>query len=440
MPTPQRIITSVLRVGVCLLLASTPVASQPVSPKYWVSQLGQDISSHTYTASYYGVAKASYQLGEYYWHQQQRARALDYYRHAVTSGNADAAYRLASYIPSQRQRWLRQAADLGHYEAILKTVAETLRSDPERAQQQLDAITLTPSIQHELTHVLFNHPWLETRVQWQDIIPADNYWRAQLKLAAQLAVGNHALAADSQCHFTLALHSSGGNARSTLYHWLSKLKAHPLAEVGLCITESIEPIACMMDSKSHLECVTETGANADAQVFVVDLATLANSKRHSGSIARVRDTAMSLSSEAEFSVFIHELGHLLGLADEYAMSAPLARAFCSGQYQFSALNIVVTSAREVSLDQLDELNQRLPWLEHLQQPIAQHIVIGDDVVARLGSQDESKVGLFATDTCDGTLYQAWRPVAERTFMQQHEVGTIPELYLRLIGQRLREAH
>lgn len=447
MPTLQRVFTSILRTSLCLLLTWALVASQPINPQYWASQLDPEVSGSTYAASYYGVAEASHQLGEYYWHQQQRAQALNYFRKAVTYGSADAAYRLAAYIPSQRQRWLHQAADLGHYEAILATVEGTLRSDPERAQHQLDALGAAPQFQHELAQLLFNHPWLETNAQWEEIHPDTDAWHHQLKLAEQLAAGNYALTSENQCYFTLALFSSGGDARSTLYQWVAKLKAHSLAEVGLCLVEYIEPIACILDSNSHLECAadvttdvtTDVATDTDAQVYVVDLDTVTDLAGRSGSVARVRNTTMSISSDAEFSVFIHELGHLLGLADEYAMTAPLAHAFCSGQYRFSALNLVVTSARDVSPDALDELKQRLPWREYLQQPIAQLVSTQDGKVLSLGSQDESKIGLFAADTCDGTPYYAWRPVAEPTFMQQHEVGSIPDLYLRLIRQRLRNA-
>lgn len=458
MRTLQRTVKRVLRVGVCMLLAWVPVASQPTHVPYWVSQLGPEVSSNTYAASFYGVAEASYQLGELYWYQQHRAEALEYYRRAVAQGSAEAAFRLATYIPSQRQRWLRKAAALGHYEAILATVAVTLRTDPQRAQQQLQVIAraldtderrpqalkdeLPPEFKHELrqklTQILFNHPWLETQLRWSQLHPDNEDWRDRVQLAEQLETGSYNLVAHQPCYFTIALLSSGGDARSTLYQWINKLKAHPLAEVGLCFTEYSSPLDCRVTRHGHLDC-TEVVTDTDARVEVVDLDTLVDHTRASNSTARVLNTTMSISSAAEFAVFVHELGHLLGLADEYAMSAPLAHAFCSGQYQFSALNVVVTSAREVSRNELDALIQRVPWAEYLQQPIAQQAmqVDDDEAVLILGSQDESKIGLFATDTCAGTPYFAWRPVAEPTFMQQHEVGSIPEFYVRLIRNRLQ---
>ena len=456
-----RIVIALSRIGLALVLAYAPVASQPTDARYWASVAGPDLSSLTYTASHYGAPEASFQLGEFYWHQQQRSQALDYYRRAVNQGSADAAYRLATLIPSQQYRWLNKAATLGHHQAILSTVEATLRSDPVRAEQQLrtiaEALVVTPRAQaieapreslmvptqlrQELTWVLFNHPWLATHLRWTHLHPDTADWRKRVQLAAQLSAGNYSLATDSPCYFSFALLSSGGNARSTLYKWLDMLKAHPLGEVGLCFREYSTPISCQLNNALHLQCAG-VATHTDARIEVVDMATVDGTTAASTSIARVSNSTMSISSNADFRVFIHELGHLLGLADEYAMSTPLAQAFCSGQYEFSPLNLVVTSTREMSWDALHALQKRLPWRDALQQPIARRQSTTDsgDELLVLGSEDESKFGLFATDTCEGTPYYAWRPVAAPTFMQQHELGNVPELYIRLIRQALREAH
>jgi|GEM_PF-2878058 len=153
-------------------------------------------------------------------------------------------------------------------------------------------------------------------------------------------------------------------------------------------------------------------------------------------IANTLNGQVHISLDADADVLIHELGHTLGLADEYPMRYELAMQFCSGQFRFDPLNLKITQSDLINQQQYEDLKARLPWAEYLEQPIATKTELGGNVYWRLGSSDVSKPGLFPAATCDGTPYQAWKPVAERTFMEQHETGSVPELYLKLLQQSL----
>lgn len=152
-------------------------------------------------------------------------------------------------------------------------------------------------------------------------------------------------------------------------------------------------------------------------------------------LANARNGIVYLTAKHSALTFRHELGHALGLADEYAMRADLATAFCSGEYDFQALNIVVTSSRYVTDQEYRQLKANLPWLKRLEQEPGVQQADGD---WRLGSPGNDKIGLFPAATCENSEYYAWKPVAELTFMEQHEIGAVPELYWWLIKQAIAQ--
>lgn len=429
-----------LRIAFCISFVLVLSSSQRFDHDYWLSQLDEEVTSVTYTASYIGVAQASHQLADFYWQRDQRALGLTYYQRAVTQQDAQAAYRLAQLIPHQQHYWLQKAATLGHPEAVLSVIEQTILSDPQRASGLLHALANTSSYQPELVALLFNHPWLEVAKQWQQLGAHSARWRAKAQLADTLADDGYHLNAQRDCQFNIAVSSSGGNARSALYAWLMRLADHPLAALGLCVTEYIEPHACELSATGRIVCADlPSEYQEDAWIQVVDTQLMQTTMGLPNVLASVLNNSMTISSEADFKVFVHELGHLLGLADEYAMRQQLAQRYCAGQYQFNALNLVITPKDlYIDAETLHRLRQQLPWYDYLEQPIGEWVRTEQEgLKLQLGSTDPGKIGLFAVDTCANTGYQAWRPVAQQTFMEHHELGSIPELYIRLIDASLQ---
>jgi hypothetical protein len=150
-------------------------------------------------------------------------------------------------------------------------------------------------------------------------------------------------------------------------------------------------------------------------------------------LANTRNGVVFLHEQASALVLRHELGHALGFADEYSMHRELAAQFCAGEFNFRPLNIMVTKNDWLTNAEYKKLISQLPWQRHIEQELG---VLQPSGIWRLGSQNKEKVGLFAAETCVGTGYYAWKPLAQKTFMQQHEIGAVPELYLQLIQQRL----
>lgn len=152
--------------------------------------------------------------------------------------------------------------------------------------------------------------------------------------------------------------------------------------------------------------------------------------------AYAKANSIQLPSDASVDLLAHELAHIAGLADEYAMREPLAQNFCRGRYNHPSLNVVVTDRRYLSANELQELWQQLPWKEQVThwQQLAQPTEQG----WKLGSSTEQEFGLFQTDTCEQVGLFAWKPVAETTAMQHFDVPKWPQLYLDLMQNYLSE--
>ncbi|WP_411358774.1 hypothetical protein [Pseudidiomarina salilacus] len=142
-------------------------------------------------------------------------------------------------------------------------------------------------------------------------------------------------------------------------------------------------------------------------------------------------TQMVLPLDTDVDLMAHEVGHWLGFADEYPMSVKLAESFCQGRYQHASLNVVLTDTTEMSTGALRALWQQLPW----RNAVPDWRQLGEQQANgrwRLGSSTQQKIGLFHSPTCanvEGVF--SWKPVAEWTAMQYHDVNYWPELYLSL---------
>ncbi|RUO21193.1 hypothetical protein CWE08_06295 [Aliidiomarina iranensis] len=150
-------------------------------------------------------------------------------------------------------------------------------------------------------------------------------------------------------------------------------------------------------------------------------------------LANTRNGVVFLQRTASVHVLKHEFGHALGLADEYPMHSELARQFCNGEFNFTANNLVITDKAWLTPQEMRVFQQSLPWYDFLQQPLG---VQEPNGIWRLGSPDSGKVGLFKASTCEGTGRYAWKPVADTTWMEQHQIGNIPALYIQLIQNQL----
>lgn len=388
--------------------------SQSRDRAYWTAVFKQAPGSFAYPASAYGVGEASHFLGDIYWRRGQRAVSLSYYQRAVSQGDAGAAYALSRHIPARRDEWLRAAAELGDKQASL-TVAEALLDESPGEAYKLIAGLEPSAQQRELqASLLIRHPQLDHEQRWSQVAPDNRQWNrrrdAQRSLQSMQAL---------DCAVPVTVFSAAVGGNEALYDWLAALKEHPLNSLDMCFALGVDPSLSCGPHQGRADCRSDLAGNAGYQWFITDKG-----------IANARHTHLYLPVDASFDVLVHELAHWFGLADEYPMSAELAELFCSGRYRFDAQNIVVTPARILSEAAYQRLLADLPWGRYLKQPLATKHREG---TYELGSTDSTKIGLFAADTCQHAEgYYAWKPVAPLTFMEQHDVGRVPALYIELM--------
>jgi len=114
--------------------------------------------------------------------------------------------------------------------------------------------------------------------------------------------------------------------------------------------------------------------------------------------AFVQNGIMYLDQHDTYDVLVHELAHFAGFVDEYPLSAELAQRVCSSG---EAPNMVFQYANKKGVD--------WRYWQHLGQP--------------------QTSALNPARTCDNHSSQAFKLSHELTFMEYHDVRTIPRSYL-----------
>lgn len=128
--------------------------------------------------------------------------------------------------------------------------------------------------------------------------------------------------------------------------------------------------------------------------------------------ANINNGAMFLDIGDTYSVFVHELAHFAGFADEYPLNQSTARRVCQAAAQpiNQSPNLIFTG--------------RLTYA-----PI--------DLLARW-QRLAPGLGIWPAKTCSAIGRAAYKPSSKITFMEHHDTGVIPELYLSLWRQQLED--
>lgn len=123
--------------------------------------------------------------------------------------------------------------------------------------------------------------------------------------------------------------------------------------------------------------------------------------------ANVNNGVMFLDMSDTYSVFVHELAHFAGFVDEYPMSSSLAQTYCQRQ---DAPNLLFDG--EITYQPISRLDN---WRTL-----------------------QSAVGLWPAKSCRNVKIKAYKPSGKITFMEHHDSGEIPAIYLKLWQQQLND--
>ncbi len=124
-------------------------------------------------------------------------------------------------------------------------------------------------------------------------------------------------------------------------------------------------------------------------------------------VANVHNGIMYLDENDDYQVFVHEFAHFAGFIDEYPINESMAEKFCSRN---NAPNLVFSkTAPNINATQFAPYINRYPGL-----------------------------ALSEARTCQTNEFQAFKPSSELTFLEQHEIGRIPDIYLDIWRKVLTE--
>lgn len=405
---------------ICALIVTFNISgSLTRDTAYWRDVFNSSPRQAAAPASAYGVGEASHFLGDTYWRRGERSRALSFYQRAVAQGDAGAAYALSQHVPAQSRQWLRAAAELGDREASLSVADALLDEAPHEAYKLVTGLSPGDRQRELLASLLIRHPQFAPTLDWRQVAPDSATWQQRRRGEALLQS-----VSDLDCSVPVTVYNAAGHGNEALYDWLGQLAQHDLKALDFCFALAVTPSLECDDSQGRAACQSDIAGGIGYQWFITD-----------SGLANARSNQLYLPAEASFEVVVHELAHWFGLADEYPMSADLAQLFCSGRYRFEAQNVVITDAENISEAEYQQLIQRIPWRQQLEQPIAQQ---RQDGTYALGSAEASQIGLFAAQTCEQVEgYFAWKPVARVTFMEQHDIGSTPPLYIDLMQKSVK---
>ena len=354
----------------------------PISALLLASSTVLTDSQQHWARAFAGHAQASFQVGQQLFQQQRKSEALFWWKKAAQNGSLAAVEGLLREFPEQRHQWLALAANQGH-EAAIVALAQAQLTNNHISWQRWQQRWLSGN---NATAVLQRWPQLDA---WQKSKPG--------------------------CKEVITVTGRRYSDKARFVKRLGELTQAPLPTAHWCFTWQLS------------EPDQQPAQNQDIHGRQIQLTAHGKAFAHGNRI--------SLSQDSSAKVFYHELGHWLGLADEYAMSAELATKFCHGHYQFDALNIVVTENDQLSTAQLQQLWRQLPWHEAVPdwKNLAQPLPNGRWQLGTLGQG----IGLHKAKTCDQIdSVQAWKATPKVTAMEQHQTAYWPPLYLALITQRL----
>lgn len=369
-----------------------------------------------------GHRQAMLLLAQDYQDQHLTSTARHWAQQALYAGHPDALPLLIDWFPQHERQWLRLAAEYGHSNGLVFQWLED-RVPPEQVRlSAAQRAQLSPRGRSLLAQYSFEHNAPSHLPHWRALAPSEPLWDKRQQ-------GDEVLRrVPLQCDFSMRFYTEGKQPRQLL-SWLAQLDQF-LAGRGYQLCASKQPI------ELPTEC-TQQDSRAYCPVVIKDSQSVSVVVTARGD-ANTRNGIVYINEHAHWRVLLHELGHALGLADEYPMTHELAQRFCTGQYNFHARNIILAEPKLYSQQSLHGLSEQIPWQHALTTEIAQPVRIQAGGYFRLGSNEPQQVGLFPASTCERAQAQAWKPFARQTFMEYHHAQYVPNLYLEWMADAMAE--
>ncbi|WOI35592.1 sel1 repeat family protein [Alteromonas sp. CI.11.F.A3] len=339
---------------------------------------------------------------------------------------AQLAFAMATENPEKREKWLIRAAEQGYMPAQA-ALADwyLLHAQPELAKPWLQK-TAMQDMQSAFKY---------GRLLWDENNREDAKGFIQRaakeghKLAQQMAsvikryspttpsnVPRYTWQSNTMCHqrIQLVATSLATIARADKLYKDYK-NDERLSELPLCIAPPI------WLENNVLDCNANFQGQGNLACNVKPLAPIVKARDVTHAIvvseqgkANVQNGVMYLDISDAYSVMVHELAHFSGFIDEYALSRNAARRYCSseGLNTFAPPNLTMDGA--IAYHPQNTVNR---WETTAKEEF---------LPLRVGT----------AKTCGAINVTSYKPSRVITFMEHHDSGVIPDLYLSLWQEQL----
>ena len=339
---------------------------------------------------------------------------------------AQFAYAMATELPETREKWLNKAAQQQYAPAQAALADWYLLHGKQQLAKPLLATTATLDMQsafkygrllwdegqHNQAKSHFAHAAeLGHKQAKRALVAINKYTARSLKNVPPYDWAKHSIN-DKTC---LQRIQPFATSLATIIHadtiYQSFLEDERLEALSLCIAPPI-----WLENKA-LTCNADYKGRGVLGCDVTPLSNIAKTRKFSHAVviaeqgkANVQNGVMYLDISDAYSVFVHELAHFAGFADEYPMNRSMARQLCQEDQidNFSPPNIIIDS--DYWYAPHETVNN---WLD----------IDPATIIAR-------------SKTCELVGKRSYKPSRRITFMEHHDSGVIPPLYLVLWQQQL----
>lgn len=317
--------------------------------------------------------------------------------------------------PQKREAWLKRAANQGYLpgQAALADWY-LLNGEPDKAMPWFRVTANDyPQSAFQYGRMLWDQGNREAAISWidksaeQGHVMAAKVKRVLAKYQPTSPANVTKSSLPSQCLQRIGVFAT---SLSTIVKADSLVQAYKqdnrLQSIPLCIDKPIwlkqKTLSCRPDwqGANRLGCDVRPLANAVERRDYTHAIIVAEQGK-----ANVNNGVMFLDLTDAYSVFVHELAHFAGFVDEYALGSKAAERNCKAM---SVPNLIFDDVLAYApMSTYDNWQQLQPG-----------------------------VGVWPAQTCARSNITAYKPSGRVTFLEHHDSGEIPPIYLALWRQQL----
>ncbi|GAC14648.1 SEL1-like repeat protein [Aliiglaciecola lipolytica] len=340
-----------------------------------------------------------------------------YLSQAARSGHVESQFQLAGLSENltTQTRLLENAAAAGHKDAIVALYYLLKQSDqPDSSNPWFHrAAESDVTVMHMFADYLWQQQSPNKSIQWLNA--QVNGGNADVKQEAiklltaidkaswQPVYENETVSlpiVERQCAMNIQPIAGTLTSISKIHQLKQSFESDPrFLDFPICLNRPIwlEPseLACSDSQQTRLTCSLNVLSRLVEKIDFTHVLLVSEA-----GIANVHNGIMYLDKQDDYRVFLHELAHFAGFVDEYEIDKTSANKVCK--------------------------NTQVPNLTIADSPPR----MNKTGFARY-QKAFSELELTQTYTCQQTPVTAYKPVSQTTFMEHHDIGVIPDVYLQI---------